>query len=140
MALGTPPLGSSVVVLVGATSTPTAIVGGITDWTYSDDVATTTHDWYQMPSAVSVGKHSRTITLNCTYLSADAGQIVLFAAKASLATTWCMIKVDGTNGETLPTKVSSSPISGPGVNDYSTVSFTLVQQTDPAVVGTGFGA
>ena len=139
MPLGTPPLGTSVVVHVGATSTPVTPLGGLESWEYGDDVPTTNHDWYGMPSSISVGKHARTISLTCTYLSADSGQIVLFAAKISVAVIWVKILPDGTNGETLPCRVTSAPITGPDVNDYSHVTFTLVQSTDPALVGSGFG-
>src|SRR4051812_22714735 len=124
MALGTPPLGSSVVVQVGATSTPVTPLGGLTSWEYGDDVPTTTHNWYGQPSSIAVGKHARTITLTCTYESADSGQAVLFAAKISSAVIWVKILPDGTNGETLPVRITSAPIAGGDVSDYSTVTFT----------------
>lgn len=139
MPLGTPPLGSSVVIHVGATSTPVTPLGGVESWEYGDDVPTTKHDWYAQPTSIAVGKHSRTITLTCTYESADTGQMVLFAAKISSAVIWVKILPDGTNGETLPVRVTSAPITGPDVNDYSRVVFTLSQSTDPALVGSGFG-
>lgn len=139
MPLGTPVLGTAVVVLVGATSTPATPLGGLNSWSYGDDVPTNARPYYGQPTAYAVGKHARTITLNCDYETADSGQIVLFAAKVSSAVIWVMFKVDGTNGETLPCRVSSAPIAGGDVGQFSTVSFTLVQSTDPAVVGGGFG-
>ncbi len=140
MQQGTQPLGTAVVVHVGASlAAATTLVGGLVSWDYGDDVPTTTRNYYQMASYISVGKHARTITLTCDYLSADSGQIILFAAKTSVAVTYVKILPDGTNGETLPCRVTSAPIAGGDVAAPSTVTFSLVQATDPTVVAGGFG-
>lgn len=139
MALGVPTPGSAAVVLVGATSTPTAPVGGLSTWTYTLDNPTATHDYYGQPSVKSVGKSTRTINFNNDYETADSGHAVIYAAAISKATIWIMLKPDGTNGETLPVKVSHQEVAGGNVNDHTTVTWTFEQQTDPAQVGTGFG-
>jgi hypothetical protein len=140
MALGTQVLGSLAAVLIGTVSgTVTTPVGGLVSWSYVDDVPSTTRNYYQQASSIAVGKDARTITLTCDYETGDAGQLILFGARTSKNTIYCKILVDGTNGETLPVKVTNSEIAGPDVNSYSTATFTLAQQTDPTVVGTGYG-
>ena len=139
MPLGTQTLGSAVIIHVGATSSPVTPLGGLVSWSYPDDVGSTTRHYYGQASSIAIGKHARTIQFTCDYESADTGQLVLFAAKASAAVIWVKILPDGTNGETLPCRVTSSEIAGPDVNGYTTATFTLSQSTDPAVVAGGFG-
>lgn len=139
MALGTPQLGSAVVITVGTTSTPTTPVGGLVSWTYGIDTPTAVRNYYGQASSNTVGKTNRTIQFTCDYEAGDSGQLILQAAIISRVDIWCKVLPDGTNGETLKTKVSGGSIGGPDVNGYSTVSFTLVQQADPAGVGGGFG-
>jgi hypothetical protein len=140
MALGVPAPGSVAVLMVGTTSgAVTTPVGGLTTWDWVGDSPQQTHDYYQQPSVISVGKTSRTITLNNDYETADSGHAIVYAAFTSKNTIWCKILPDGTNGETLPVKVSHQEIHGPDVNNHTTVSWTFAQQGDPTVVGTGFG-
>jgi hypothetical protein len=139
MALGVPAPGSVAVLHVGATSTPITPVGGTSTWDHVADSPQATHDYYMQPSVISVGKITRTITLNNDYETADSGHAVLYAAFISKATIWVKILPDGTNGETLPVKVSHQEIHGPDVNGHTTVTWTLAQQGDPTTVGSGFG-
>ncbi len=138
MALGTPVLGTSAVVLVGTTSTPTTPVGGLVSWTYGADTTTTARNYYGQATVNTVGKTNRTPQLTCDYETGDSGQLILSAAIISKATIYIRVLPDGTNGETLPVKVSGGSIAGPDVNGFSTISYTLAQQSDPVVVGGGF--
>ena len=139
MPLGTQVLSSVSVVHVGATSTPTTPVGGLLSWDHVGDSPTTRRDYIGQASATSVGKDSRTITIPVDFEAADDGQKVLVAAFTSKAIIWCKILPDGTNGETLPVRVSHQEIHAPDANGFNTASWTLEQAGTPAVVGLGFG-
>ncbi len=139
MALGTQVLGTAAVIQVGATSNPTAPVGGLVTATYDNETPTQKRDYYGQASSNTVGKTNRTVQLTCDYETADTGQTALHAAVTSKNTIYIRVLPDGTNGEILPVKVSGGSIGFPDVNNYSTVAFTLLQQGDPGVVGGGFG-
>lgn len=140
MPLGVPAPGSVAVLHVGTTSgTVTTPVGGNKTWDWVGDSPQTTDDFYGQASVISVGKTTRTITLNVVYETADSGHAILYAAFISKATIWVKILPDGTNGEILPVKVGHQEIHGPDVNQHTTASWTLAQQGDPTQVGTGFG-
>ena len=140
MPLGTPVLSSVSVVHVGTTSgTVTTPVGGLLSWDWVGDSPTTRRDYIGQASSTAVGKDSRTITLPCDYETADSGQIILFAAFISKAIIYAKILPDGTNGETLPVRVSHQEIHAPDANGFNTASWTLEQAGAPTVVGTGFG-
>jgi hypothetical protein len=139
MALGTPQLGTAAVIQVGATSNPTTPLGGLVSWTYGVDTPTSARNYYGQASVNTVGKANRTVQFTLDYEQGDSGQLVLAAAVISKATIWTRVLPDGTNGEILAVKVSGGSIAGPDVNGFSTISYTLVQQADPTIVGGGFG-
>lgn len=139
MPLGVPAPGSAAVILIGTTAVPATPVGGLLTWNYVGDAPTTDRNYYGQASAVAAGKKTRSIAFSLDYETADSGQLILFAAFVSQATIWAKLMPDGTNGETLPSKVTHQEIAGPDANQFTTANFTLSQQTDPTVVAGGFG-
>lgn len=138
MALGNQVLSAVSVVLVGATATPTAPVGGLLSWDHVGDSPTTRRDYIGQASATAVGKDSRSITIPVDYEVGDSGQAVLAAGFISKNIIYCKLLPDGTNGETLPIRVSHQEIHAPDANGFNTASWTLEQAGNPVVVGTGF--
>lgn len=140
MALGTQVLSSVSVVMVGTTSgAVTTPVGGLLSWDWVGDSPTTRRDYIGQASATSVGKDARTITIPVDYETLDSGQAILCAAFISKAIIYCKILPDGTNGETLPSRVAHQEIHAPDANGFNTATWTLEQAGSPIVVGTGFG-
>lgn len=139
MPLGTPVLTSASVVVVGLTATPTTPLGGLLSWTWTDNTPTTERRYIGQGASVAVGVSARSVTLNFDYEAGDTGQKVLHDAKTSQATVFFKALPDGTNGETLPIKVSNREIAAPDADSYHTLNFTLNQQATPTVVGGGFG-
>lgn len=140
MALGTPQLGTAAVIQVGTTSNPTTPIGGLVSWTYGVDTPTAARNYYGQASVNTIGKANRTVQLTLDYEAGDSGQLILAAAVISKADVYFRCLPDGTNGEILRTKVSGGTVAGPDVNGFSTVTYTLAQQADPTLVGSGFGA
>lgn len=138
MPLGTPVLSSVSIVTVGTTATPVTPVGGVLSWDWAGDSPTARRDYIGQASATAAGKESRTITLSCDYEAGDTGQLVLEDGWNSKATIYVKILPDGTNGETLPTKVANMRIAAPDANGFNTVNYTLEQFAAPVVVGLGF--
>lgn len=138
MALGTPVLSSLSVVMLGLTATPIIPLGGLLSWDWTGDSPTQRRDYIQQASSTAAGKESRTITYSCDYETGDAGQLLLEDAWNSKATVYNKILPDGTNGETLPTKVANMKIAAPDANGFSTANYTLEQFAAPVVVGSGF--
>src|SRR5689334_13014276 len=101
MAFGTVPLGTAARILIGTTSTPATLVGGLVSYSYPGDKPTDKTDFHNAyPTINSVGSANRTITFNGKYAKADSGQDI---AKANFDLTaptliYISILLDGTTG------------------------------------------
>lgn len=139
MAFGTPPDGFLAVVHVGTTSPPTTPVGGLNNWKDSDPAPTTTRTYYEQPSIISSGKSAKTLTLNCDYEEGDAGQQLIFAARAAKTSLFFLVAPGGTAGEITEMKISQQDVTGPDANGFSTIDWTAGQVTAPVAAGAGYG-
>jgi hypothetical protein len=139
MALGTPQAGSVAIHHVGLTSSPTTPIGGLISADVPMDSPITTRDYYGQASFVIVGKESIVIPITADYEAADAGQVILFDARISKALLYFKHLPDGTNGETIPTKVSRARVGYPDVNGAQVAEWTLTQFGAPVEVGGGLG-
>jgi hypothetical protein len=139
MALGTPQAGSVAILLVGLTSTPTTPVGGLISADVPMESPVTTRDYYGQASFVAVGKEVIVIPVVCDYEAADSGQTILFDARISRALVYFRHLPDGTNGETIPTKVNRARVGYPDVNGFQVAEFTLSQFGAPVETAGGLG-
>lgn len=139
MPLGVQIPGENFVILVGTVDPPTTPVGGLSTWDYPSDAPTARRDYYGQASFFSRGKKGGSMTFTCDLETGDSGQIILFNAWVSGATIYARIRQNATDGETLPVKVTTRNVSGGDVNNPSVVTFTLSQQADATVAGSGFG-
>ena len=71
------------------------------------------------------------------YASNDDGQAILKAAFDAGTTIYASTAPNGTDGESLPVRVSQYKIGGPNPNGPPSLSVTLNQATDPSDVGGG---
>lgn len=139
MPLGVQISGELYQILVGTADPATVPVGGLKTWDYPSEAPTTKTDYYGQSSFYSRGKKSGTMTFTCHNEAGDSGQLILYAAWVSGNTIFAAIKQGATHGESLAVKVTTRNLSGGDVNNPSDVTFTLNQQSDATVLGTGYG-
>jgi hypothetical protein len=137
MAFGTVPQGTEVVLKVG-TSTADTLVGACTTWDYTGDRQTTERDYYNgFDSTTTTGPAKRSMQLQGDYAVNDDGQAILKAAFDAGTTIYASVAPNGTDGESLPVRVSQYKAGGSNPNSPATFSVTLNQAADPAAVGGG---
>lgn len=142
MPLGTQVRSDALVLLVGATVSPAPAIpiGGLLNPRYPGQAPTQVRDYIGQASATSVGKFSRTLTIPCDTEAGDTGQKFLHDAMLAASIIFVTWRQDGTNGETLPMRVSSEDPGAPDANSFQTTTWTLNQAGAPVLVGTGMFA
>ncbi len=137
MPFGTVPQGTVAVLKVGVASAIT-LVGAVVTWDYTGDRQTTDREYYNaFPSTTTVGPAKRTMQFQGDYAAADDGQAIVKSAFDAATDIFGSVAPDGTNGESLPSRVSQYKIGGPSPNGPPSLSFTLNQRLDPTNVGAG---
>ena len=140
MPFGTFNQGGAAQIMIGTTSPPATLIGGVKTGNYRTQRSTNTDDFYnQQASDVSIGKASRSWTVTGIASSGDTGLLVVKAAidDDTGPTIYLSGSLEGTKGEILPARVSNLEIGFPDANRKCTYSFQVDQALDPTDLAGG---
>lgn len=135
---GVVPQGTAAVLKVGVGDTADTLVGAVVTYDYTGDRQTTEREYYNaFPSTTTVGPAKRTMNFTGDYAQGDDGQAIVKDAFDNATDISGSVAPNGTDGESLPSRVSQYKIGGPSPNGPPSLSFNLNQRLDPTVVGAG---
>lgn len=139
MTFGTVPNGTLNLVAVSATSGGTySPVGALQGWEYGGEAQTTTEEFYNaFPSIITVGEPTNDGNYTGKWADGDTALALLLSAYKLKTIIFGKFAPGGTNGETLPMRVSRFRLTGGGVRQAAGYQFSVVQADAPINAGTG---